>query len=183
MRVVGEAERAFGMDDKERFWSQVTALALLGGELALEAGVIAFDANRIRPWLLAETRRMRDTLDDNLVGPVAVLANFLNEHVGERLVVTTLNATMAATSMKPHYEISQRLETDTHTLYISRKRIKFYLDKGHFNFAEIQDELMRMGVLVDAKCTRTLGAGTDYTSGPVQCWRVAANHDEMRGVI
>jgi Domain of unknown function (DUF927) len=183
MQVVGEAERAFGMDDKERFWSQVTALAMYGGELAREAGVIAFDPGRLRPWLLRETRRMRSTLDDNLLGPVAVLANFLNEHVGERLVVTNVNATMAAASMTPHYEISQRLETDTHTLWISRKRIKFYMDKAHFNFVEIQDALLKSGVLTDAKSVKTLGAGTAYTSGPVQCWRVAANHEEMRGLV
>jgi hypothetical protein len=182
-QVVGESERAFGMDDKERFWSQVTALALYGGELAREAGVIEFDANRLRPWLLTETRRMRDTLDDNLIGPVAVLANFLDEHVGERLVVSSVNAGMAAAAMNPHYEISQRLETDTHILWISRKRIKFYMDKGHFNFAETQEALMRMGVLLDAKATRTLGAGTNYTSGPTQCWKIAANHPEMRGVV
>lgn len=183
VQVVGEAERSFGMNDKERFWSQVTALALYGGELARAAGVISFNAQRLTPWLLAETRRMRSTLDDNLVGPVAILASFLNEHVGERLVVSNVNANMAAAQMNPHYEISQRMETDTHTLYISRKRIKFYMDKNHFNFAEVQDDLIKLGVLVDPKAMRTLGAGTNYTSGPVQCWKVAANHEEMRGVM
>ena len=183
LQVVGEAERVFGMDDKERFWSQVTALTLYGGELAREAGVIAFDPSRLRPWLLRETRRMRSALDDNILGPVAILANFLNEHVGERLVVTNMNASLAATSMTPHYEISQRLDIDTQTLWVSRKRIKFYMDKHHFNFVEVQDELLKLGVLVDAKATRTLGAGTAYTSGPVACWRISANHEEMRGVL
>ena len=181
--VVGEAERAFEMNDKERFWSQVTALALYGGDLAREAGVIAFNPQRLRPWLLQETRRMRNVLDDSAVGPVAVLANYLNEHVGERLVVANVNKGMAAVSAKPYHEVSQRYEPETKTLWISWKSIKGYIDKGHFNLVEIQDELIRSGILLDARASRTLGAGTDYTSGPVRCWKVNAGHDELAGVL
>ena len=181
--VVGEAEQAFGMDDKERFWSQVTALALYGGQLARDAGVIDFHPDRLRPWLLQETRRMRNTLDDSAVGPVAVLANYLNEHVGERLVVTNANKGMAAVSAKPYHEVSQRYEPETKTLWISWKSIKNYIDKGHFNLVEIQDDLMRRGILLDARATRTLGAGTDYTSGPVRCWKVNAGADGMEGIL
>lgn len=182
--VMGEAERAFGMNDKERFWSWVTALVLYGGQLAKEAGVIAFDPDCIRGWLLTETRRMRGTLDEGLVGPVAVLANFLNEHVGERLVVTGINANMAGTlGHAPYREISQRYETDTKALWISRKRVKYYMDKHHFNFVEMQDELIKMGVLLDARATKTLGAGTNYTSGPTACWKITVAHNEMAGVL
>lgn len=180
--VVAQAERGFEMNDKERFWSQITALALYGGELARAAGVISFDANSIRPWLLAETRRMRNTLDESLVGPVAILSNFLNEHVGERLVVNTLNAGMSAVQDKPYHEISQRYEPATKTLWISRKRVKFYMDKNHFSFADTEAELMQMGVLIENKTSRTLGAGTNYASGPTPCWRINVGHDEMSGV-
>ena len=183
LEVVGEAEQQFGMDDKERFWSQITALTLYGGELAREAGVILFDPDRIRAWLLTETRRMRHMLNDGLVGPVAVLANFLNEHVGERLVASTVNGNMAASTLKPHYEISHRYETDTKTLWLSRKRIKFYTDKNHFNFAEIELELLKKGILMEPKAMRTLGAGTDYTSAPTQCWKINMAHDEVASLL
>jgi hypothetical protein len=181
--VVGDAERAFGMDDKERFWSQVTALALYGGQLAREAGVINFNPDRLRPWLLQETRRMRNVLDDSTVGPVAVLANYLNEHVGERMVVTNANKGMAAVSVKPYHEVSQRYEPETKTLWISWKSVKNYIDKGHFNLVEVQDDLIHRGILLDARASRTLGAGTDFTSGPVRCWRVNAGHEELEGVL
>lgn len=180
--VVAQAERGFEMNDKERFWSQITALALYGGELARAAGVINFDANRLRPWLLGETRRMRNTLDDSMVGPVAILSNFLNEHVGERLVVNALNAGMSAVQDKPYHEISQRYEPATKTLWISRKRVKFYMDKNHFSFADTEAELMQMGVLIENKVNRTLGAGTNYASGPTPCWRVNIGHEEMAKV-
>jgi hypothetical protein len=181
--VVGEAEKNFGMDNKERFWSQVTALALYGGELARAAGVIAFDPQCIAPWLLQETRRMRSVLDDSMLGPVAIVANFLNEHVGERLVVTGVNGGMTAMVSKPYHEVSQRYETDTKTLWIAKKRIKFYMDRAHFSFVEVQDYLLRTGILLDPKAVKTLGAGTDFTSGPTQCWKLNMGHDEMAGVL
>lgn len=183
LQVMGEEKAAFGMSDKERFWNWVTSLVLYGGELAREAGVISFDAGRIRPWLQAEIRRMRSTMDDSMVGPVAILANFLNEHISERLVVGELNATMGAVHEKPHYEISQRYEPSTKTLWISRKRIKFYMDKGHFNFPEVEMELVKMGVLLETRVTKTLGSGTNYASGPSACWMLNMGHEELAGVI
>ncbi|MBK8772118.1 MAG: hypothetical protein IPM06_17090 [Rhizobiales bacterium] len=136
--VGAEEKEEFDMAGKERFWTWVTSLVLYGGELAREAGVIDFDPGRIRPWLMRELNRMRGTMDDNKVGPVSILANFLDEHVGERLVVNTMNAGLAAVQDKPYHEISQRYEPAIKTLWISRKRIKFYLDKKHFGFADIE---------------------------------------------
>ena len=182
--IMGEEKQAFGMSDKERFWNWVTSLVLYGGALAREAGAINFDANRLRPWLMSEIRRMRGTMDDSMVGPVAILSNFLNEHVGERLVISSMiNAGMAATGEHaPYREISQRYEPLTKTLWISRKRIKFYMDKNHFSFAEVEADLIQKGILIETKANRTLGAGTNYASGPTPCWRVNVGHEEMAGV-
>ena len=181
--VVVQTQSAFQMDDKERFWAQIMALTLYGGELAREADVIAFDSNSIRPWLLKEARRMRTIMEDNRVGAVAILANYLNEHVGERLVVSNTNSKMAAVVVKPYHEISQRYETDTKTLWISKKSIKRYIDETHFGFIAAQDELINLGILTNPKSSRTLGAGTEYSGGPVLCWQVNAGHPELVGVM
>ncbi|MCR4302281.1 MAG: DUF927 domain-containing protein, partial [Sulfuricaulis sp.] len=132
--VVGDAEKEFGMQDQERFWSQIAALSLYGGQLAREAGVIEFDPDRIRPWLQYETTRMRGAKEDNHVTAIDILANFLNEHVGERLTVTNVNKDMVATDTRLFHELSQRYDKDTHTLWIARKRIKNYIDKEHFDY-------------------------------------------------
>ncbi|MBK8773015.1 MAG: DUF927 domain-containing protein [Rhizobiales bacterium] len=181
--VGAEEKEEFDMAGKERFWTWVTSLVLYGGELAREAGVIDFDPGRIRPWLMRELNRMRGTMDDNKVGPVSILANFLDEHVGERLVVNTMNAGLAAVQDKPYHEISQRYEPAIKTLWISRKRIKFYLDKKHFGFADIEAELIRSGVILHPRAGKTLGAGTNYASGPTTCWVVNMEHAEMSGVV
>jgi hypothetical protein len=177
------AEKSFGMDQKERFWSQAMGLALYGGKLAREIGVIDFDPDRIRPWLLSETKRMRKTLGDSYVGSVAILADFLNEHVGERLVATNLNAGMTAMNMRPMHELSQRFDKDTMTLWISRKRIKHYLDEGRMNYQDVVDDLMVKGILLSASTARTLGAGTDMTGGSTQCWKINASHPALGSML
>lgn len=173
----------FGMEDKERFWSQAAALTLYGGQLALEAGVIEFQPERIRAWLKGETVRMRKTLTESYVGAVAILAGFLNEHVGERLVVTNINAGMTAVNQRVYHEISQRFEKDTMTLWIAKKRIMTYMGKGHFDYAQTRDELMQRGILESDRAMKVLGAGTDYAGGPSPSWRINAAHPELGALL
>lgn len=181
--IVQEAETAFGMDDKERFWSQAVAMSLYGGQLAREWGIIDFDPARLRPWLQHETQRMRKNLGESYVGSVGVLADFLNEHVGERLTLTELNTTMIISNVRPMHQLSQRYEKDTHLLYIWRKRILDYLRKGHFNENDIRDELMTRGILLNDKAKKTLGVGTDLAGAPSVCWLIQADHPELGGLV
>lgn len=181
--AVARAERVFGMDPKERFWSQAVAFTLYAGQLARDAGLIDFDANRIRPWLLHETQRMRGNLSEAMVGCVAILADYLNEHIGERLVVSQVNATMGAVNQRPNRELSSRYERDTHTLWVSRKHIKTYLDTNHFDYGRVRDELIGRGILISADSKKVLGAGTDQTGGQTPCWKIRTNHPELLGVV
>lgn len=177
------AEKAFGMDPKERFWSQAVAFTLYAGQLALDAGLIDFDPNRLRPWLLHETQRMRGAVNESAVGYIAILADYLNEHVGERLVITQLNAEMGAVGQRPNRELSSRYEKDVHTLWISRKHIKHYLDSNHFDYTRTRDELLARGVLLSADSRKVLGAGTDQTGAQTPCWKIKTNHAEMLGLV
>lgn len=186
-RDLGEAmartEHDFGMDQKERFWSQAIAFTLYAGHLARDAGLIDFDPDRIRPWLLAETRRMRGDVKESIVGCVSILADYLNEHIGERLVITQLNASMAAVGQRPNRELSSRFEKDTHTLWVSRKHVKDYLDRNNLDYNRTRDELIERGILLDANAKKVLGAGTDQTGGQTPCWKIRTNHPELEGVV
>lgn len=181
--VVEEAEREFGMAGKERFWSQAIALALYGGELARSWGLIDFDPASIKPWLRRETQRMRCTLDESMVGSVAILGEYMNAHIGERLTVTKLNADMLAVGTKPMREISQRYEKDTGLLFISRNHVKKWLDTKHFNYNDVKDDLYGRGVLLNPDSRKTLGAGTDYTGSQVSTWKIKANHPDLVTLI
>lgn len=177
------AEKFFGMDPKERFWSQAVAFTLYAGQLARDAGLIDFDSERLRPWLLQETQRMRGVVAETVVGCVAVLADYLNEHIGERLVITKINAGMGATGQRPNRELSSRYEKDVNMLYVSRKHIKQYLDEHHFDYTRTRDDLIARGILISADSKKVLGAGTDQTGGQTPCWKIRTNHADLIDVV
>jgi len=183
VHVVAEAETTFGMHDKERFWSQALALALYGGELAREWGIIDFDATKLRPWLLKETRRMRGDMAEAVVGSVAILGEYLNAHIGERIVITAINQGLGAVFKQPNRELSQRYERDQHLLFFPRTHIKRWMDENHFSYTDVKDDLYARGILLNPGSMKILGAGTDLTGGQVACWKIKTDHKELGGVV
>ena len=173
--AIDALEHEFQMDKKERFWSQAAALALYGGKLAKDWGIIDFDPECIRPWLLSEIRRMRGDVASNVMSAQMILGEYLNENIGERLVVTRINAGFSASNMRPNRALTQRYEKDSKTLWIARSHLKTWLDKRHHSFNDIKKELRADGVLLNADDKKTLGAGTDMSSGgkmQVRCWKI-----------
>ena len=181
--VIESAGQQFGMDPKERFWSQAVMLALYGGKLAKEWGLIDFDPERLRPWLLSETMTMRRNLTESAMSFVQVFADYLNRHIGERLVVSKLNAGMTTTAHRPLREVSSRYERDINTLWVDRRHLKQDMDKNHFNYNDIKDDMVARGILIRWDDKKVLGSGTDFTGGQVICWKVKADHPELSGVL
>lgn len=178
-------EREFQMQKKERFWSQAAALTLIGGRLARQWGIIQFDPERIRPWLLQETRRMRGEVAANIVTPMTLLGEYLDAHVGERLVVTRLNEGMSASNARPtRGALSQRYEKDSGLLWITRSHIMHWLRKKHQNPNQIKKALYEAGILLNADDRKILGAGTDLSSGQqVPCWKIRADLPEIENSL
>ena len=181
--VVQDAEVEFGMHNKERFWSQAVALSLYGGHLAKRFGIIDFDPERIKPWLLKETQRMRGHMEAAHVDGVALLARWLDEHVGERLVTNQVNEGLGTAETKVYHRITQRLEKDSKLLYISKDNITQDLWRMHADPNKLCDELFARGILIHSKTKRVLGAGTNYGGGPAWCWMLKADHPELADTL
>lgn len=183
--AITQLEQEFQMEGKERFWSQAAALALYGGRLARHWGLIDFDPEVIRPWLLTETRRMRGEVAASASKPSSVLGEYLNEFVGERIVVSSLNKNMGAVFARPTRALSQRYEKDIKTLWIARSHILQWLRKKHFNANTIRKDLIEAGILLNGDDRKTLGAGTDLSGGAkaqIPCWKIKVD-DEMDEVL
>jgi hypothetical protein len=114
---------------------------------------------------------------------VSILVEYLIAHIAERLVVSRLDAGMTAQSVRPSKKLSQRYEKDIHTLWVSRKHIKQYLDSHHFDYKRAKDELYARGILISPDSKKVLGAGTDYPGGQTPCWKIRANHPELGALI
>lgn len=181
-QAIRDTRVALDMDAKERFWIWAAALALLGGRLAVEAGVLDVDPDSVLPWLYKETGRMREDIQMSQLSATEVLGQFLDLHIGERLVMASkVNADFAATGSKPNRgALSQRYERDIEKLWIDKHRIETWLKRNHFNHKQIRDELMAQGVLENYRDMKKLGAFTDLAGKSVACWRIAMNHEAMK---
>ena len=142
------------------------------------------DKERMAQGWFAETKRMRSHVNDSAPQAVQILADYLNEFAGERLVVTRLNASMTAQNTKPTHGISSRYEIDAHLMWISCTHIKAYLGKHHFDFYDLRDDLAYRRILVNRNSKKVLGAGTDYNTGlQTLCWEIKTDHPELKGVM
>lgn len=167
---------------KERFWTQAIALALLGGELARSWGLIDFDPSRIREWARTETRRMRGAIEESVQSATTTLGEYLNAHIGERIVVNKLNSAVAVHRM-PTRGLSQRHELDTREIFVQRSHVKRWLSENHHNYNEVRKELFAKGVLLGMDARKNLGGGTDLTGEYVPCWRIRADHPELSDMV
>lgn len=114
---------------------------------------------------------------------VSILGEYLNAHIDERLVVTRLNTGMTAQNARPTKERSQRYDKETHTLWVSRKHIKQYLEAHQFDYNRTKDELYALGILISTDSRKVLGAGTDYTGGQTPCWKIRTDHPALGALI
>jgi hypothetical protein len=114
---------------------------------------------------------------------VSILVEYLNAHIGERLVITRLNAGMTAQNARPTKELSQRYEKDNHILYISRRHLKQWLEAHFVNYPEMKAWLYERRILLDADARKILGVGTDMTGKSIPCWKIRTDHPELGALI
>lgn len=114
---------------------------------------------------------------------VSILVEYLNAHIGERLVVTQLNTGMTVQNDRPANGLSQRYEKDTHTLWVSTKHIKQYLESHTFDYKGVKDDLAARGILISSDSKKVLGARTDYAGGQILCWKIRADHPEVATIF
>ena len=184
LRAIAAVEAEFGMLDQERFWSRAAGLTLFAGKLAKEWGLVDFNPESIRPWLFKETKTMRANLEENRFTAAGVLAEYLDQNVGERIVVSKLNASMVATNVRPtRGSLTQRYEKDTETLWVSSHHIKTWMERKRYNYTAVRAELMAKGVILNPRHFKGLGSGTDIKGGQVHCWKIQADHPELVGIL
>jgi hypothetical protein len=174
-------QKEFGMEGKERFWSRAAALTLYAGKLAQKWGLIGFNPEIIRPWLRAETRRMRHEVNEGRSSPMDILAEYLDTHIAERLVVTSLNSGFTGINAKP-IRLTQRYDKDSETLWVSSGAMREWVNRRHKNYAAVEAALVKLGVFKEKRKVR-LGAGTDIKGGNVDSWKIDMNDTHMQGVI
>ena len=158
----------------ERFWSAMASVAIYGGLIAKKLGLIEFDVARVLRWAEKTIVGMRADKMDLTGDSVSILAQFLDDHAGNRLIVKGNAQQKVGCQVieAPRGPLHIRYEVDNQRLFISRPTLKAWLTKKFGSYSRVKNDLTEMKALVNPNVMKNLGAGTWYASGQQACWDI-----------
>jgi hypothetical protein len=165
---------------EERFISAVATVAILGGVIAKSLGLIAFDIAPIISWATGAITGMRTSKKDLSGDTAGVLGQFLDEHVGNRLLVKhgpRSNTWLVVDP--PKGQLVMRHEVDTGRLFISRAAFKTWLAKKLGSYTQVKNELKTRGVLISDGGRKNLGVGTYFAGASQAVFEIDGHHEAL----
>lgn len=172
---------------EHRFIVWIMAACKVISPLLVAAGILSFDPNRVMAWAEEKAKERigtKSAVDTVGAEAVAALSRYINENwMAECLVVAKeFNAKQPTQILQmPSHRLSMRMERDSYRLYIALDPLKKWLIRHNVDYTTLLNKLKVREVVLDAKKTVTLGAGTGTMPGRVPCWEVDTNHPEFGG--
>ncbi len=160
---------------EERFWGAVASVAILGGLMAKELGLIRFNVARVLAWATDTIFNMRGNKSDLTGDSVDILAQFLDAHASNRLIVkgdARKGPTGCIIVEAPRGSLVARYEVDTRRIYISRSVFKAWIARRFGSYTQIKNDLLHIKALLDPNKRKVLGGGTFYGGAQQACWEL-----------
>lgn len=140
---VARFNRDFGNDSAYRFYANIIGASMAGGQLAIEAGILHVDIERVYQKVLVEVMDIRDkTIKVNGIDYSTLIGDFMNKNQGNTLVVNNGRVTR-----EPHFQLLCRVELDNGMYYVSKTEFKKYLATLQVSAREFQHAMTADGVL------------------------------------
>lgn len=148
--VQAKFDQDAGLTQRERFYSALAAVAIVGGMFAKKEGLHDIDIAAVYKWAVNYFQTARTAIKANPSNPLDQLGNYLNEHNQNLLVINS--EVDSRTHMEqaplqiPHRELLTRYEPDTKQLFISTKHFRDWCTKNQASYKSISDVLEKDGV-------------------------------------
>lgn len=177
----------------ERFWSGVAAAIIVTGRIASQLGLIQFDMEALRHWVLTvQIPAMRGVVHEEYSSPIGVLTDYLEMVSGNTLVVQKLKASGIVNIIKkPTNQLLAHYDYEDKTMWVLRKGFKDYCVKIGANFLKIIDDLhvakldangARQRVITNKNVKKVLGAGTEFGKAQAWCFIIDLKHPDCLGL-
>ena len=136
-------KKDYGDDVANRFFDNLVAADFAGGEIAIEAGIIDLDLERIYHKVMEAFISIRDnTIKINDIDYKALLGDFLNKnHAG----VLVLDGSKVTT--EPRLSLVARVEIDDQLCYVSKTVFKQYLAELRVSSSEYEHGMKALNML------------------------------------
>ena len=139
-----EFTRQYAKHSDERFWLYGIAIPLAAGAVAVSAGLLNYDIKALAEWCInVLLPTLRRAVRDKAPSSANILADFLNEHINNTLIVTSavrksdqadpgvISGIDSYVKAFPTHALYVRKELDTNTYYVSTKQFnKWCIQNG-----------------------------------------------------
>ena len=144
-------ESRFGSDASYRFYENAIAGSFAGLDIAVEAGIVSYDIERLFNYVLLQSIMVRDkTVKDGEVDYDSLITEFLHKFQNGILIFNEGRQIADA-----YGAIVARIELDNSTQYISKTELrKFLVNECNVSTEEMETVLKAKGTLIDAKKMR-----------------------------
>lgn len=134
-----------------RFYETAFSAVFAGGEIAVEAGIVDFDLERIFDKVMLETIKVRDNTQKHQVTDYeGLISEFLNRHWRSGTLIFDEGRIVN----EPIGELVARVEIGNSTQYISKTKFKEYLTSRSVGSAEFEKALEKSSVKLESKKMR-----------------------------
>ena len=154
----------FGDDGTYRFYENLVAATFTGGEIAVKAGIVNIDLDRVFSHVVKEMIMIRDkVVKINKLDYETLLGDFLNENLGSLLVIKE-----GKVVMEPRFSIVGRLSSDEGTIAVSKSVFDKWLNKRNVSSREFEVNMKEKGTLQTVKVGR-LATGWKHAPSNTSC--------------
>ncbi|CAB4190271.1 Domain of unknown function DUF927 [uncultured Caudovirales phage] len=175
-------DRELKLTQRERIWSAALAANITGGRIAKRLGLIDWDMKAIYLWATNMLADMRDDVAPPISNVSAVIAEFLNRHMQNYVVVKSeldgRTGFEPLPTLEPKGELMVRQEPDTNKMFISIKPFKEDCVKYQINYKETIKELKAKGIMLKMENKR-LSKGMQIVTPSVYCMTLDMLHPEF----
>ena len=146
-------------DSAYRFHQNFVAAVFTAGELAIDAGIVSYDLERIYQKVIAELNNIKlNVIKVNSTDYSAVLADFMYENMGN-----TLRIKDGKVTDEPRGKLVARVSTDEPTR-VSKEAFKEYLHKKKITPREFERAMLESGDMLDKSAKKHLETGWKPTT-------------------
>ena len=137
----------FGVHTEYRFYENLIGVNFGGAAIAIEAGIVEFDLDRIYHEVVRELIMIRDNVVKvNKSDYESVLGDYINKNMGNILVIKD-----GKVSMEPRGQIVGRIVSEENLLQVSKTDFKKYLAERQISTREFEFDMRQKKILFDDK--------------------------------
>lgn len=155
-------------DSAYRFYENIIQASMTAGTIAVGAGIIDLDIERIYETVVREMIHIKDkVITVNKIDYQSVLGDFVNKNMANILILKDGKLTM-----EPRGQLVARVDTDKGVLQVSRTVFKKYLSDSGISSREFETTMRELRImnLTDSRVRLTAGWKSSVSLEPVWCY-------------